>query len=194
MMERLRLSNQTIVAVGLVLGLLGALATYSIALVARDGELIINSDPTTNEIVVEIRGQITTPGVYRLGEDARVADVIAAAGGTLPDADLAQVNLARRLDDAELIVIPGMGAATPIMAGTPAPAQQPASLSFRININTASQPELESLPGIGPVIAARILEYRQVNGPFTSTSELAKVDGVSDSLLSEIENLITAGP
>ena len=161
---------------------------------ARDGDVVIISDPTSFEVVVEVRGAVQTPGVYRLPEDARLGDLLTAAGGVLAGADLTSQNLARRLVDAELVIIAKLGGATPMVAAQDSVPSDPQTINFRININTASQAELESLPGIGPVIAQRIIDYRVSNGRFTSIDDLSRVDGISKNVLSEIQNLITVGP
>ena len=193
-MERFRLSNQVIALGGVAIGLLFALAMFRLAVVGNDPDIVIYNDPTAGQVVVEIRGQVAIPGVYRLSEDARLVDLIDQAGGTLADADLAHVNRARRLEDAEVVVIPVKGAATPVLALIPGTPVSSNSLSFRININTASQLELESLPGIGPVIASRIIDYRETKRPFSSVDELSNIEGISQSLVAEIANLITVGP
>lgn len=161
---------------------------------ARDGDVVIISDPTQFEVVVEVRGAVLSPGVYRLPEDARLGDLLTAAGGASRDADLTSHNLARRLADAEIITIDKLGSASPVVAvdGNLPNSQQ--TLNFRININSASQAELESLPGIGPVIAKRIIDYRVSNGGFTRIEDLTRVEGISEKVLAEIQNLITIGP
>lgn len=161
---------------------------------ARDGDVVIISDPAQFEVVVEVRGAVLTPGVYRMPEDARLGDLLAAAGGARRDADLTSHNLARHLVDAEIIIIDKLGAATPVVAAHDQPPNSQQTLSFRININSASQAELESLPGIGPVIAKRIIDYRVSHGGFTSIEDLTLVEGISEKVLAEIQSLITIGP
>lgn len=161
---------------------------------ADDGDVIIISDPSQFEIVVEVRGAVQSPGVYRLPEDARLADLLGAAGGALDDANLANQNLARRLTDAEMVIIDQMSIATPVVAVQNDLSESSQSINFRININTAANAELESLPGIGPVIAQRIIDYRGAHGRFTRVGDLTQVEGISDNLLAEIQDLITVGP
>lgn len=168
-------------------------ASFILLMRPTEGDLIIRMDPTTGEIAVEIRGQITNPGLYRLAEGSRVGDLIALAGGILPTADLSATNLAQRLVDEDMIVILAKSAPTQTPVAAATPISGPASISFRIDINTASQPDLESLPGIGPVLAARIIEHRTTNGRFTSVDELTEIDGISASLVDDIRSLVTVG-
>lgn len=192
--SRFAISPPVALLTGAVLMFLAVAASLMIMTRSRDGDVIIVADPSMHEIAVEITGAVRTPGVYRLPQDARLADLLAAAGGANADADLSRHNLARRLQDAEQIVISARSAATPVIASdgeTPDTAQ---SISYKVNINSATQAELESLPGIGPVLATRIIEFRTANGQFRSTRDLTRIEGISDRLLSEIVDLITLGP
>jgi competence protein ComEA len=182
-----------------LVGAIIACAAVAISLLpitrSEDGDVIIIANPTVSEVVVEIRGEVRAAGVYRLPEDARVGDLLEAAGGANENADLTSLNLARRLVDAEQIVILPRRSATPLGPDKVAPgSDSPQGVTYRVNINTASSAELESLPGIGPVIADRIVEYRINHGPFTDISDLTRVDGISDNLLADIRSLITVGP
>jgi competence protein ComEA len=164
----------------------------------RSGPPIVIEDAAARlPLVVDIRGEIETPGVYELSPGARLQDAIAAAGGLTEQADLSMVNLARRLRDGELIVVvavpvPG---STPIVtladAGDAAGADESRR---RININTATAAELEALPGVGEVIAARIVAFREQTGPFRSVDDLIHVEGISDRAIDKIRELVTTGP
>ena len=183
------------VLVGLVLAFVAFAVSTLLVWRHEDGDVVIIANPTSSEIVVEIRGEVQNPGVYRLIGNSRLGDLIAAAGGSTDRADLGSINLARRLVDGEQVVIPPIAPATPEVASdSERPVNSPQSVSFRININTASQADLESLPGIGPVIAKRIIQYRTDHGPFSTATDLANVEGVSDTLIDEISSLITTGP
>ncbi len=163
--------------------------------------------PTEAPMVVYISGAVNRPGVYSLPPGARIADAVQAAGGTLPIADLDAVNLAARLADEDHIIIPRKGEVPPapvqsnprqsgVRSGpTPAPASAPTSASggSKININTATAAELEALPGIGPALAARIVAYREANGPFHSVEELRRVQGIGEAILARIRDLVTTG-
>jgi competence protein ComEA len=135
------------------------------------------------EILVAVSGRVVHPGLVRLPSGARVADVIQAAGGVLPGTDLSYVNLARKVTDGELIVI---GASAPPDApgaagGTAGP----------VNLNTATLAQLDALPGVGPVLAQRIIDYRGAHGGFRSVSELRQVDGVGDAKYAQLKDLVT---
>jgi competence protein ComEA len=175
-------------------------AVYAIfqALDERSAPPILIEDAAANlPLVVEVRGEVKAPGVVSLSPGARLQDAIAAAGGLSNDADLSTVNLARRLRDGELVVILALPApgSTPVLPAVgvedAVPAEDPQA---RININSATAEELEALPSIGEVIAARIIAYREQNGPFRSVDDLIHVEGVSDRTIDEIRNLVTVGP
>lgn len=162
-------------------------------------------------VVVYLCGDVHRPGVYDMTTGNRVADGIARAGGALADADLEQLNLAEPLSDAMKICVPRKGEhlAPPGFADSPfarygggdsstgyAPSADPARPSRRhhsgrsshklqsgqtLNVNTASESELTQLPGVGPSLAARIVEYRTENGPFQSVDDLQNVSGIGPS-------------
>jgi competence protein ComEA len=191
--QRINLSPPVAVLIGAVAMCIAVAASLLVVTRTRDGDVVIISDPTSFEVVVEVRGAVHAPGVYRLSQDARLGDLLTAAGGVSNDADLAQHNLARRLVDGEVVQIELVSAATPVSAGLD-PGAPPQAIAYKININTADSAELESLPGIGPVIAQRIIEYRTANGPFTDVEQLTRVQGISENQVAEIQNLITIGP
>jgi len=149
---------------------------------------------TPGPIQVYVCGAVARPGVYTLPWDARVREAIAAAGSTTSDADLVKVNLSERLRDEQQIYVPCKSeAATPILP-TPVPHVESTSQSttaHTTNINTASSSELEALPGIGPVLAQRILEYRSANGPFVSIEQIKDVKGIGDHTFENIKDMIT---
>lgn len=143
-------------------------------------------------VVVAVTGKVHRPGLVRLPAGARVADAIDAAGGALPGTDLSLVNLARKVSDGELIAIgvavpPGVGSGDVPGGGGPAPGAP----GGKVNLNTATQAELEALPGVGPVLAQRILHYRQRQGGFRSTSELRRVEGIGDARYEQLKDLVT---
>lgn len=148
--------------------------------------------PKENEatlIVVQIEGEVHHPGVYRVAEGTRVYELIEHAGGTKKEANLQGLNLAAPLYDGQKIFIPPMALSE---EGQAMPSTlRNASSSHLINVNTASQQELESLPGIGEILAQRIVEYRTQNGPFRSPEDLLKVKGIGPKKLEALRDRIT---
>ncbi len=137
-------------------------------------------------------GAVARPGVYSLPQGSRLQDAIRAAGEALPDADLGVLNLAASLEDGSQVDVPVIGAAgsSPSAAGASRFASGGATGGL-VDINTATQEELESLPGIGPTLARRIIDYRQANGPFASIEAIQDVEGIGPGIFKEIEELIT---
>lgn len=138
----------------------------------------------SRDVVVHVAGKVRRPGLVRAKAGARVADVIAAAGGALPGVDLSTVNLARPVTDGEQILVgvvgPGGPPATPAGPGSSGGGGQ-------VDLNTATAEQLEELPGVGPVLAQRILDWRTEHGHFTSVDELQEVDGVGDKKFADIK-------
>jgi competence protein ComEA len=163
----------------------------------RGGPAIIIDDPLTDaEIVVAVEGAVATPGVYRLNGDARVQDALDAAGGVTADADLSGINRAARLHDQERLIIPtavqeGVTDTTENAASRTVPTSTHTNSVSPININTADARTFETLPRIGPTLAARIVAYRNEHGPFRSVDELAQVEGISLDMVDELRPLIT---
>jgi competence protein ComEA len=137
-------------------------------------------------IYVHILGQVNDPGLYALHDGDRAVDVVAAAGGLTPSADPAALNLARFLSDGEQIIVPAVGQAVPASgsgAGTAIPG--------KVNINTADEPTLETLPRVGPAMAARILAWRTANGRFTAVEDLMSVSGIGEKTFEGLKDLVT---
>lgn len=146
-------------------------------------------------MVVHVTGAVLTPGIVELPAGSRVDDAVAAAGGARDDADLSAVNLARILTDGEQIHLPVPGEVPRAVAdgqqtsadtGAGSTAQAPGSGA--VNINTADASELESLPGVGPAIAQRIIEHRERNGPFASVDDLQDVPGIGPATLEKLRD------
>jgi competence protein ComEA len=145
--------------------------------------------PSVAQVVVAIAGKVRRPGLVRLPSGSRVADALQAAGGANAGVDLTMLNPARKVVDGELIVVgvpPPSGAA--VAAGT-GPAAAPAP-GTPVNLNTATLAELDSLPGVGPVLAQRILDTRTTQGGFTAVSDLRKVDGIGDARYEQLKDLV----
>lgn len=135
------------------------------------------------EVVVHVDGAVVAPGVYKLSSDARVTDAISAAGGLAPDADQSKINLAAKISDGQKIYVWSVGQKGGGMVGETAGA----SVSQLININTASEAELDKLPGIGPVTAGKIIASR----PYSASEDLLTKKAVTRSTYEKIKDLIT---
>ena len=136
------------------------------------------------EIFVDVTGAVNKPGVYTLTGKSRVIDAIKAAGDSAPGADLSTINLARVLNDGEQIYVDSLvmnSAGQRVSKKTP---------SGPININRATARQLDALDGIGPVIAARIVEYRKINGSFLSVDDLQKVSGIGAAKFAQIKSKV----
>lgn len=134
------------------------------------------------EVVVDVVGEVAGPGVVRLPTGSRVVDAVASAGGATSRAQLSALNLARVLVDGEQIVVPRRGAKAAAPAAT-------SSADGLVDVNTADATALDALPGIGPVLAQRIVDTRAKH-PFSSVDELADVPGIGPSLLSRLRPLV----
>jgi competence protein ComEA len=148
-------------------------------------------------VYVHVDGAVQLPGVYGLPGGARVFDAIDAAGGRSEDADLRELNLAARVADGQKLVIPSRAQPTDTTEAPPSASSANASsgpataASARISLNTASQRVLETLPGVGPVTASRIIEYRQANGPFTRVEQLREARLVNATTFERIRGLVS---
>lgn len=145
------------------------------------------STPATPALVVHVVGEVRDPGVYEFAEGARVVDAVRAAGWFTRRADTTAVNLARALADGEQIVVPRRGAS----GGSAAAAGSGGTGGGLVNINTATVADLDALPGIGPVLAERIIAYREQHGPFRTIQDLDKVSGIGPSTMQDLEPYIT---
>jgi competence protein ComEA len=131
-------------------------------------------------ITVHVAGLVSRPGLVELPEGSRVADAVAAAGGLLPGARAEAINLAAALSDGQQIVVPEADGDRPATsAGTP---------DGKVHLNQATASELDSLPGVGPVIAERIVSYREENGPFETIEDLLDVPGIGEAKLADLRD------
>lgn len=146
----------------------------------------------SGQVVVHVVGAVAAPGVVRLDAGSRVSDAVAAAGGAAADADLARLNLARVLVDGEQVLVPRPGETLAPVPGPPAVTGSGAGGSVGpVDLNSATLAELDTLPGIGPVLAQRILDWRTEHGRFSSVAELGEVSGIGDAVLADLDALVT---
>lgn len=181
---------------GITFGLIGGLIASGIIHLTSSqptGEPIkLNPIPTSAPIVVNISGAIKNPGVYPLPEGSRIINLVETAGGFLPSANHSAINLARPLQDGEGILIPEEINATTIpLMSTQDFEVGIKGVSPKININYATQAELESLPGIGEIKALQIIAFREENGFFESIDQIQKVPGIGEVIFEKIQALIT---
>lgn len=178
---------------GILFGLFIAAIIWVVSRNPSGEAVTLRPAPTEKPIVVHITGAVPRPGVYALPEGARVQDVISAAGGFLAEADKQFINLARILEDGELLEIPYAEGFSPVIPTAIPNLVLPGSDTDLIDINTASSFELETLSGIGPTLAQRIIDYRDENGPFLSIDDIINVPGVGPGIFERIKDSITVG-
>jgi len=178
-------------ASGVMFGLFVAALIWVVARNPSGEAVTLRPGPTETPIVIHVTGAVPRPGVYALPQGARVQDAISAAGGFLADADKTGINLARVVEDGEQLDILFVEGASFVI---PTPGDEVVTSGTElIDINTASQAELESLPGIGPTTAVKIIEYREANGPFLNTEDIINVSGIGPGTYERIKDLITVG-
>jgi competence protein ComEA len=138
-------------------------------------------------LVVDVAGAVRRPGLYRLRSGSRIDDAIASAGGPTAKAQLDTVNLAAPIADGEQVVVPGRGPGGVAAASSPAAGSSPTA---PLDLNSATLEQLEGLPGIGPVTAQKILDYRQQHGAFHSVEELQGVPGIGPAHMAQLKGLV----
>ncbi len=192
--------NFWLVAFGVAVGLMGAGLILLISNRPRGQPVTLLAPPTPPPMWIHVAGAVSNPGLVSLPTGSRVQDAIQAAGGLLPEANAGSLNLAALLQDGDRIVVPArLPTAAPQESdpGSTSAATPPAkSLDVqpevkRININTATLAELDTLPGIGPVTAQSIIAYREAHGPFNSIEEIMDVPGIGPVTFERIKDLIT---
>ena len=156
----------------------------------------------SGQIVVDVDGAVAHPGLYKLPPDSRVQAALAAAGGLSPQADVHRINRAAKLHDGQKLYVLSQGESAPPLAASNgqgcegqsctssdgADAGSDAEGQGLVNINTANATQLTQLPGVGPAIAQKIIDYRTANGPFTSVDDLTKVPGIGAAKLAQIKS------
>lgn len=186
------------IGAGVVVGIL-VLVLALIWRGTRTDTVVLHVHRTTdpNLVRVYVGGEVRSPGLYSLARGSRVADAIDLAGGVTDRGDTSRLGMAAPLRDADQIIVAVLPTPVTVQGASdsnaPAPTGQPTS-SGPVNVNTAGQLELESLPGIGPALASRIIEFRERNGSFRSVEELEAVQGISARMVEDLRPLITTGP
>jgi competence protein ComEA len=145
----------------------------------------------SGSIVVDVAGKVRRPGIATLPLGSRVVDALEAAGGTRPGARLGTLNLARVLTDGEQVVVGQPGVPGVAASAAAAPGAGGAGATPMVNLNSATQAQLEELPGVGPVTAQAILTFRTEQGAFTAVDELLEVSGIGDATLAQIAPFVT---
>jgi len=186
------------VAFGIAGGLLASALILLASSPPRGEPIQLIPPPTQAPLLIHVAGAVQHPGVYSLPRDSRVQDALNAAGGTLSEADLQAINLAAFVNDGDRIVIPIFRPTEPTAGQanipvTPNPGSQKPLPGGIVDINSASQEELESLPGIGPVTAQKIITYRQTQGAFASIEDIQNVSGIGPITFDGLKDLITVG-
>jgi competence protein ComEA len=181
--------------------LAGLCATALLLIIARrpaGHPVLLPPAPTARPLRIYVAGAVVAPGVYSLPPGSIVQDALAAAGGAGPRADLGQINLAQPLVDGDQLDIPTLapteGPASTPASGAGAPTLAPLAAGQKINLNTATAAELDALPGIGPVIAQRIVDYRAQHGPFARPEDLMEVSGIGEATFNRIKDAVVVSP
>jgi len=154
--------------------------------------------PTRRALVVHVVGAVHRPGLYRLRDGARVADAVSRAGGATRGADLAALNLAAPLVDGIQVLVPRLQAAAGALDPTGSEpladasvASADAGLGRKLSLSSATADELDELPGVGPITAQKILDYRAEHGPFRSVDDLDAVPGIGPTRIEQLRDLVT---
>jgi competence protein ComEA len=195
------MKNALTILLGIMAGFALAGVLFFVARAPAGEAIVLQPAPTKSPIAVHVIGAVPRPGLYEFVEGARVQDAIDAAGGLLSSANVDSINLAALLEDGQQLNIPYNAGEEPAQSfSTEEELVLPTEESSEnsdventelININTATVEELDSLPGIGPTIAQRIVDYRNENGPFNTIEDIQNVSGIGTSTFDEIKDLIT---
>jgi competence protein ComEA len=199
------MKNALYVLLGVMAGFVLAGVLFFVARAPAGEPILLQPAPTKAPIAVHIIGAVPRPGLYEFAEGARVQDAVEAAGGLLAEANSDVLNLAALLEDGQQLTIPYKdGSGIPSKSGTlelpssgivfPTAVSESSSSNLSadlVNINTASLEELNALPGIGPTIAQKIIDYREANGPFSTIEDIMNVSGIGPSTFEDLKDLIT---
>jgi competence protein ComEA len=151
-----------------------------------------SSSPVRSVLVVHVVGEVRRPGLYRLREGSRIADAVHRAGGALRAADLSAVNLAAPLVDGMQVAVPARVALGPApSASAGATGTGGAAIAPLVSLSSATLDQLDELPGVGPVTAQKIVDYRTEHGPFASVDDLDAVPGIGPTRIEQLRELVT---
>jgi competence protein ComEA len=196
------MKNALFVLLGVLAGFVFAGLLMFVSRAPAGQPIVLQPAPTKSPIAVHVIGAVPRPGLYEFAEGARVQDAIDAAGGMLSTANMDAINLAALLTDGQQLTIPYQSGNEPVEDATTLElpgavveetegAAVTSSSGDLININTAALEELDALPGVGPTIAQRIIDYREQNGAFSTIEEIMDVSGVGPTTFDNIKDLIT---
>ncbi|HZD61044.1 MAG TPA: helix-hairpin-helix domain-containing protein [Anaerolineae bacterium] len=196
-------SKQTLaIAVLIILAIAGGITLYVMSqpkpvIVSKAGESAKEGSsedrPATKAkdvkmLFVHVAGAVVHPGVYHLKEGSRVIDAITAAGGGLQGSDQDALNLAAKVFDGQRVYVPKKGEVPPQIDGLSSATDPPLESGGKVNINTATMEQLDSLPGVGPVTAQKIIDYRSKHGPLKRLEELKAIDGIGSKKYDQIKD------
>jgi competence protein ComEA len=185
--------EQQLIVLGLIISMVVGLAitAFRFYFPAAREKITIETPPAALVVTVHISGAVKKEGVYRLKTGDRVIDTLKLAGGALPLADLSSINLAEVVRDGEKIIVPEKQKPEPEGKIAEQPKNRRAEKPIgKIKLNTADVKALDSLPGVGPVTAKAIIEYRKNNGPFTKIEQLMKIPRFGKSRFEKVKDLV----
>ena len=190
-MGKQTLNSWWLLIIGIVGGLLGTAILMLFTSQPRGEAVVLLPPPTPRPILVHVSGAVVNPDVYHLPSDCHVQEAIDAAGGLLPEADSATLNLASKLEDGEKILVPFKPQERTVLPEETNGNTEGSQTEFPININTATLDELTLLPGIGDVKGQAIIDYRETNGAFVVIEQIQNVSGIGPATFEKIKDLIT---
>lgn len=182
----------TAVAVAVAIGIVRSIAAPAEEVGPLPSSVVASTSPVREGVLyVHVSGAVSAAGLYRLDHGARVVDAVAAAGGFADDADRDAVNLARPVSDGEQLHVAREGESPPPGSAAPGETVGGGASGGLVNLNTADATALDTLPRIGPALAARIIAWRDANGRFTSVEDLLAVSGIGEKMLDALRDLVT---
>ncbi|MBO6202247.1 MAG: helix-hairpin-helix domain-containing protein [Selenomonas sp.] len=180
----------------LIIILLAAIGGTYYGLYSEEQSAVLESSPPAEnalpvkEITIYVTGAVNKPGLVKVAEGARAADAINACGGLLPIADSEKINLAQNLKDGQQLKVPEKERSNSNVDKSKADMSKNGGSGEMVNINTADEKALDTLPGIGPAMAKRIIEYREAEGLFQSIEDIKKIRGIGDAKFEKLKDKI----